>query len=1102
MAVDKVPQVLKEKWWFYIDDKDDDWPDLIMFEKWLSMIAFVHEGFSAFKGERREEDRRSTNRDKRFSKTSNFSASSNVKETKQTESDHCPLSDGTRKIWNCPLLRNMSANDRYTAVRKQRSCYGCLGKGHAIKDCKVNVCGINGCIKKHNRLLHSENQMDEGNQAVNVSAATINQSNEVTSFLQIVPVSIQSGGNRLNTYVFLNRGSTVSFMDQSEQEKLRAQGTGVTVNIAGIHGTKDLKTERVPLKIKGLHSKVHSIEAFAHPSISLGNTNYNYNKLKQSFNHLSVLPNKNFNLMEVAILLDQDAYELQRPLYYKIGTRSEPFAVLTELGWVVSGPMTGKKRQNVCQFAFTEDVKVAENIQTWWDIETYASKINVVSQSKKELQAQKMLESTTMFTGERHEVGMLWSEPEPNLPNNYSSALGQLYSLERRFQRDPNLKNLYQQSVDTDVEKGFVKILDESEVKGTFGKEWYLPHHPVLNPNKPGKVRRVCNAASKHKDICLNDKLLAGPDVLHGLIGTIFRFREGPIALTADIESIFLQVRVPEQDRSCLRFLWRPRTNEPVQIFEYQRQVFGAKSSPTCANYALKRVGLDNEEEYPIAAKAIKNNFYMDDFIKSVETPEEAIEIFNQLQPLLSQHGFELKKWISNDDAVTEAIPEGLKSISNTKQVEVEPSTEGSSVLGLQWTVTDDSLQVCRGTNKEVETPITQRKILSLVSSVFDPIGLFAPFSVHMRRLLKGIWTKNGQHWDNEVESSEEEEFLRWKEELPIVAETSIDRRYFNKERDKAELHVFADAFEDTMCAAAYLSSQPKEYLAFVLGKCRVAPMMHLSIPRLELQAEVMAVRLKEQIVKEHEMKINNRNFCSDSTTVLQWIHSSNRKQQVFVANRVAEILDTTDVSQLKHVIRINNPADIGTRAINIEELKRSEWLIGPAWLKRPESEWPEQVNLIFASDEENIPSSVFMIQAEEKKAVIQWERFSNFNRLANTVAYVQQALNKHRPATLIISIEERRKVKATILKLLQQEQFGEEMKSLKAEKQIPKGSKILQFSPFLDEEGFIRAKARIGKSQLDLAESIQFCYIGNIKQLNYSCETSTRTINTKALSM
>ena len=91
---------------------------------------------------------------------------------------------------------------------------------------------------------------------------------------------------------------------------------------------------------------------------------------------------------------------------------------------------------------------------------------------------------------------------------------------------------------------------------------------------------------------------------------------------------------------------------------------------------------------------------------------------------------------------------------------------------------------------------------------------------------------------DNEVEPSDEAEFLRWKEQLSILAETRIDRRYFNRERDKTELHLFADASEDTMCAVDYLRSQPKEYsadLAFVIGKCRVAPIRHLSIPRLDL---------------------------------------------------------------------------------------------------------------------------------------------------------------------------------------------------------------------------------------------------------------------------
>ena len=240
------------------------------------------------------------------------------------------------------------------------------------------------------------------------------------------------------------------------------------------------------------------------------------------------------------------------------------------------------------------------------------------------------------------------------------------------------------------------------------------------------------------------------------------------------------------------------------------------------------------------------------------------------------------------------------------------------------------------------------------------------------------MWTKNGQHWDNSVEPNEEEEFLKWKAQLPEVAETSIDRRYFSTAKDKWEPHVFADASEDTMCAVAYLRSKPKEYpadLAFVIGKCRVAPMRHLSIPRLELQAAVVAVRLKEQIVKEHESKVLSCSFWTDSTSVPQWIHSSHRKQQVFVANRVAEILDTTNVSQWNHVSGINNPADIGTRAINVDELKRSEWLTGPAWLKQRENEWPEQVNLTFASDEQN-DQMVFSAKDEEKEPVTQFLPF------------------------------------------------------------------------------------------------------------------------------
>ena len=86
---------------------------------------------------------------------------------------------------------------------------------------------------------------------------------------------------------------------------------------------------------------------------------------------------------------------------------------------------------------------------------------------------------------------------------------------------------------------------------------------------------------------------------------------------------------------------------------------------------------------------------------------------------------------------------------------------------------------------------------------MFDPIGLFAPFTVEMRRMLKTIWSKLGQQWDETVELEHEKYFLEWKEQLPVLAETTIRRKYFKEKTDHVELHLFADASEHTMCAVA-----------------------------------------------------------------------------------------------------------------------------------------------------------------------------------------------------------------------------------------------------------------------------------------------------------
>ena len=82
--------------------------------------------------------------------------------------------------------------------------------------------------------------------------------------------------------------------------------------------------------------------------------------------------------------------------------------------------------------------------------------------------------------------------------------------------------------------------------------------------------------------------------------------------------------------------------------------------------------------------------------------------------------------------------------------------------MGMQWIVENDTLEVCRGADKEVPNKITQRAVLSFAASVFDPLALFAPFTMRMRILLKTLWAKSGQQWDHKIEVEDERSI--WKE--------------------------------------------------------------------------------------------------------------------------------------------------------------------------------------------------------------------------------------------------------------------------------------------------------------------------------------------------
>ena len=133
--------------------------------------------------------------------------------------------------------------------------------------------------------------------------------------------------------------------------------------------------------------------------------------------------------------------------------------------------------------------------------------------------------------------------------------------------------------------------------------------------------------------------------------------------------------------------------------------------------------------------------------------------------------------------------------------------------------------------------------MLSLVSAVYDPIGLVAPFTVKVRLLLKDIWRSSGQKWDDVLAQDMRESFLEWRSELPMLSEIVITRCFFQQPVDEIELHVFGDSSKDVFLRGR-TASETK--IAFVFGKARVAPMETLTIPELELPAALLAARLRD----------------------------------------------------------------------------------------------------------------------------------------------------------------------------------------------------------------------------------------------------------------
>ena len=237
------------------------------------------------------------------------------------------------------------------------------------------------------------------------------------------------------------------------------------------------------------------------------------------------------------------------------------------------------------------------------------SKSGEKSLSVEDKRAMQIIEDTTRLVDGRY-VGMLWKKDERWFPNNLVMARQRLESLRRRLTQSGNeeMAIKYREVMDSYISIGFARNLSEKELAKDSNTQWYLQHHPVTSPTKPGKVRIGFDAAAEYEGTSLNKNLLIGPDMTDSLVSVLLRFRQGTIGIAADIEGMFHQIRVREEDQDSLRFLWWTNSYEdPPDVYVMQVHIIGAAPSPCVANSTLRRVADDNAENFsPIAIAAVK----------------------------------------------------------------------------------------------------------------------------------------------------------------------------------------------------------------------------------------------------------------------------------------------------------------------------------------------------------------------------------------------------------------------------------------------------------------------------------------------------------------
>ncbi|GFY29282.1 integrase catalytic domain-containing protein [Trichonephila clavipes] len=477
--------------------------------------------------------------------------------------------------------------------------------------------------------------------------------------------------------------------------------------------------------------------------------------------------------------------------------------------------------------------------------------------------------------------------------------------MERKFKNNPDFEKQFKEFMNEYESLGHMSLVNSRS--HTSKDQNFLPHHAVIKPSSPTtKLRVVFDASCKTTNgTSLNSLLGVGPKLQRDIFEILLNFRIPRIVFTADIEKMYRQILVADEDQKYQQILWRNNSSENIRTYKLKTVTYGLASASFLATRCIKQIALDDKDN-PNLSRVLQEDIYMDDLLSGADTPNNAISICKDIAHVLSTRGFHLRKWNSNS---TEFLAQFSEHSSHDARVEFsKDSNESSKVLGLFWNSSNDTFGF--QPSLELTPPLTKR------------------------------------HWDSPIPQQLTEDWLRFQKAFNAINYLTVPRWVILTADNIVELHGFADASSLAYAAAAIYCRQKhngKIKVQLLVSKTKVAPVKQVSIPRLELCGAHLLSKLFKSVLRTLKYYTFDVFAWTDSKIVLSWLSGHPRQWKTFVANRTSEIIEVLPTKHWRHVPSKENPADIASRGIDPKCLPDCKlWWQGPPWLRLETSSWPK----------------------------------------------------------------------------------------------------------------------------------------------------------------